>query len=54
LDKLKVVTKMLEITATREDKLLDRQALLSATKLTNSGDTLKALRETPIDVEIED
>jgi len=51
----KFVLKVLEITSTREDKLLDRQALLSATKLTNSDDVLKALNSETIDVEeIED
>jgi len=54
LENTRIVLKILEITTNREDKLLDRQALLSATRLIKSGDTLKALRETTIDVEIED
>ena len=50
----KFILKVLEITSTREDKLLDRQALLSATKLTNSEDVLKALNDETIDVEMEE
>jgi len=50
----KFVLKFLEITANREDKLLDRQALLSATKLTNSDDVLKALNDETIEVEIDE
>jgi hypothetical protein len=50
----KFLLKVLELTSNREDKLLDRQALLSATKLTNSSDVLRSLNEEYIDVESED
>lgn len=50
----KFVLKVLEITSAREDKLLDRQALLSATKLTNSDDVLKALENETIDIEVDE
>jgi len=53
-DDEKFVLKVLEVTANREDKLLDRQALISASKLTKSEDVLKALSEETIDVEVED
>jgi len=53
-DDEKFMLKLLEITSNREDKLLDRQALLAATKLTNSTDVLKALNDEIIDLEIED
>jgi len=53
-DDEKFMLKVLEITSNREDKLLDRQALLSATKLTNSEDVLKALNNETIEVEIDE
>lgn len=53
-DDEKFMLKILEITSNREDKLLDRQALLSATKLTNSEDVLKALNDETIEVEIDE
>ena len=46
--------KVLELTSNREDKMLDRQAVLSATKLTNSDDVLKALNDETIEVEIDE
>jgi len=46
--------KVLEITSNREDKLLDRQALLAATKLTSSEEVLRALNDEVIDLEVEE
>lgn len=54
LENTKVVIKILEVTSTREDKLLDRQAMLAATKLANSSDVLKALQSEIIEVEIDE
>ena len=53
-DDEKFMLKLLEITSNREDKLLDREALLSATKLTNSADVLKALNDEIIEIEIDE
>lgn len=53
LDNTKIVLKILEVTSTREDKLLDRQAMLAATKLMNSGDVLKALESETIEIELD-
>lgn len=50
----RTVVKILEVTATREDKLLDRQTLLMATKLTQSSDVLAALKDEIIEVEIDE
>lgn len=50
----KTVIKILEVTSTREDKLLDRQAMLMATKLANSTDVLAALQDELIEVEIDE
>jgi len=50
----KTVIKILEVTSTREDKLLDRQAMLMATKLANSTDVLAALQDEVIEVEIDE
>ena len=46
--------KVLELTSNREDKLLDRQALISASKLLKSEDVLKSLQDELIDVEVEE
>ncbi len=54
LDNTKVVIKILEVTSTREDKLLDRQAMLMATKLANSTDVLASLQGEVIEVEIDE
>jgi len=54
LDNTKIVLKILEVTSTREDKLLDRQALLMASKLTQSTDVLAALQNEIIDVEMDE
>lgn len=54
LDKTKIVIKVLEVTTTREDKLLDRQAMLTAAKMTKSEDVLATLKEEVIDVEVDD
>ena len=51
LNSIKVVIKILELTTMREDKLLDRQAMLSAAKLVKSDDVLAALKSTDIEVE---
>jgi len=50
----KTVIKILEVTSMREDKLLDRQAMLMATKLANSTDVLAALKDEVIEVEIDE
>lgn len=54
LDDTKIVIKILELTSNREDKLLDRQAMLMATKLANSTDVLAALQDEVIEVEIDE
>lgn len=54
LDNTKVVIKILEVTSTREDKLLDRQAMLMATKLASSSDVLASLKDEVIEVEIDE
>jgi len=54
LENTKVVIKILEVTSNREDKLLDRQTLLMATKLTQSTDVLAALKDEVIEVEIDE
>ena len=54
LENTKVVIKILEVTTTRADKLLDRQTILMATKLTQSVDVLAALKDEVIEVEIDD
>lgn len=51
LNSTKVVIKILELTTVREDKLLDRQAMLSAAKLVKSDDVLATLKSTAIEVE---
>lgn len=54
LDDTKIIIKILDITTLREDKLLDRQAMLAATKLLKSEDVLKELQNEVIDIEMED
>ncbi len=54
LESTKVVIKILEVTTIREDKLLDRVALLQASKLANSTDVLAALDKEFIEVEIDE
>jgi len=54
LDNTKVVLKILEVTTLREDKLLDRQAMLAATKLAKSTDVLAAVEKEVIDIEVDD
>ena len=53
-DEERFLLKVLEITSNREDKLLDRQALLAATKLTSSEEVLAKLQEEVIDLEFEE
>jgi len=48
---IKMVTELLKLTSDREDKLLDRQAMLSAAKLLNSADVLASIGSQDIDVE---
>lgn len=54
LDSTRIVLKILEVTSTREDKLLDRQAMLTAAKMVNSADVLAALSDEVIEVEIDE
>lgn len=54
LDNTKIVLKILEVTSTREDKLLDRQAMIAATKMANSTEVLSSLRGEVIEVEIDE
>ena len=54
LDNTKVVIKILEVTSAREDKLLDRQTLLLAAKLTKSEDVLASLCDEVIEIELDE
>lgn len=54
LDNTKIVLKILEVTSTREDKLLDRQAMLSAAKMLKSDDVLLAIQKEEIIIEMDD
>lgn len=54
LEDTKIVIKVLDVTTLREDKLLDRQAMLAATKLAKSTDVLAALEGEVIDIEVDD
>jgi len=48
---MKQVIELLKLTSDREDKLLDRQAMLSAAKLLKSDDVLKELNSHVVNVE---
>ena len=50
-DDEKFMLKVLEITSKREDNLLDRQALLSASKLVTSAELLGSLEDSMINIE---
>jgi len=54
LESTKTVIKILEVTSTREDKLLDRQTLLLAAKLVKSTDVLATLAGEIIEIEIDE
>ncbi len=53
-DDERFLLKVLELTTNREDKLLDRQALLAATKLVSSEDVLASLQDEIVEIEIEE
>jgi len=50
-DDEKFMLKVLEITSTREDKLLDRQAILDASKLVSSTELLRSLEILEVEIE---